>query len=72
MGSRPRLVHSVLQTGQADVMRDWYCIVLGVTSSLYHRDPDGNFVELQVDNFVTPEEATSYMEGPMLILTGAS
>jgi catechol-2,3-dioxygenase len=140
MGSRPRLVHIVLQTGQADVMRDWYCTVLkarvvyaghgltflthdeehhriallqlpagaaqrkspgtasmhhsawtfdslddllgryqelaasgiepavpiqhGVTTSLYYRDPDGNFVELQIDNFATPEEATGYMEGP--------
>ena len=72
MGSRPRLVPSVLQTGQADVMRDWYCTVLGVTTSLYYRDPDGNFVALQIDNFVTPDETTSYMEGPMLILTGAS
>lgn len=36
----------------------------GVTTSLYYRDPDGNFVELQVDNFATPEEATAYMKGP--------
>lgn len=36
----------------------------GVTTSLYYRDPDGNFVELQVDNFATPAEATAYMEGP--------
>jgi len=140
MGSRPRLVHIVLQTGQADAMRDWYCTVLkahvvyaghsltfithddehhriallqmppgvaerkspatasmhhsawtfdslddllgryeelaaqgiepavpiqhGVTTSLYYRDPDGNFVELQIDNFATPDEATGYMEGP--------
>lgn len=36
----------------------------GVTTSLYYRDPDGNFVELQVDNVATPEEATAYMTGP--------
>jgi catechol-2,3-dioxygenase len=36
----------------------------GVTTSLYYQDPDGNFVELQVDNFATPEEATAYMLGP--------
>lgn len=36
----------------------------GVTTSLYYQDPDGNFVELQVDNFGTPEETTAYMEGP--------
>jgi len=33
----------------------------GVTTSLYYRDPDGNAVELQIDNFATPEEATAYM-----------
>jgi catechol 2,3-dioxygenase-like lactoylglutathione lyase family enzyme len=36
----------------------------GVTTSLYYEDPDGNFVELQVDNFVTPDQATAYMYGP--------
>jgi catechol-2,3-dioxygenase len=35
----------------------------GVTTSLYYRDPDGNMVELQIDNFATPDEATSYMSG---------
>lgn len=36
----------------------------GVTTSIYYRDPDGNFVELQVDNFVTADEATEYMRSP--------
>ncbi len=36
----------------------------GVTTSLYYRDPDGNFVEMQIDNFATSEEATGYMRGP--------
>ena len=35
----------------------------GGTTSLYYRDPDGNFVEMQVDNFATAEEATAYMSG---------
>ncbi|HEY5854193.1 MAG TPA: VOC family protein [Aldersonia sp.] len=35
----------------------------GVTTSLYYQDPDGNFVELQIDNFASPEEATTYMHG---------
>ncbi|MGW8813452.1 VOC family protein [Gordonia terrae] len=35
----------------------------GVTTSLYYEDPDGNAVELEVDNFSTPEAATDYMEG---------
>ena len=33
----------------------------GVTTSLYYQDPDGNFVELQIDNFSTPDDATAYM-----------
>ncbi|MFI9536935.1 VOC family protein [Nocardia fusca] len=36
----------------------------GVTTSLYYQDPDGNFIELQADNFATPDEATEYMHGP--------
>lgn len=35
----------------------------GVTTSLYYRDPDGNFVEMQIDNFGTSDEATDYMRG---------
>ena len=36
----------------------------GLTTSVYYRDPDGNFVEMQIDNFATNEEATAYMRGP--------
>lgn len=36
----------------------------GVTTSLYYKDPDGNFVEMQVDNFATADDATRYMRGP--------
>jgi catechol-2,3-dioxygenase len=36
----------------------------GVTTSIYYRDPDGNFVELQIDNFATADEATEYMRSP--------
>ena len=36
----------------------------GVTTSLYYRDPDGNLVELQVDNFASPDAATAHMKGP--------
>jgi hypothetical protein len=35
----------------------------GPTTSIYYRDPDGNMVELQIDNLATPEEATEYMRG---------
>ncbi|MFJ9173712.1 VOC family protein [Streptomyces sp. NPDC102360] len=39
------------------------CIAHGVTTSMYYRDPDGNFVEMQIDNFAEPEQATAYMHG---------
>jgi catechol-2,3-dioxygenase len=35
----------------------------GTTTSIYYRDPDGNTVELQIDNFTTPREATDYFLG---------
>ncbi|GAA3311110.1 VOC family protein, partial [Streptomyces cinereospinus] len=38
-------------------------IAHGVTTSLYYRDPDGNFVEMQIDNFAEPDQATAYMHG---------
>lgn len=33
----------------------------GPTTSLYYRDPDGNRVELQVDNFLNMDDATALM-----------
>lgn len=33
----------------------------GMSTSLYYADPDGNYAELQVDNFDTVEEAAAYM-----------
>ena len=40
------------------------CVAHGVTTSLYYRDPDRNFVELQIDRFADPDNATRYMNGP--------
>lgn len=37
------------------------CISHGPTLSFYYRDPDRNEVELQVDAFPTPQEATAFM-----------
>lgn len=34
----------------------------GPTTSIYYRDPDGNTVELQIDN-MAPDDATNYMRG---------
>src|SRR6267142_6140926 len=33
----------------------------GPTTSMYYRDPDGNRVELQIDNFATAEEGQAWM-----------
>lgn len=35
----------------------------GVTTSLYYRDPDGQYIEMQVDNFGHADAATNYMRG---------
>ncbi len=41
----------------------WWPINHGMTTSLYYRDPDGNGVELQIDNFATAEESNAFMRG---------
>lgn len=38
----------------------FWCINHGPTTSMYFRDPDGNEVELQVDNFPTMEECVGW------------
>lgn len=48
---------------EAKGIKPWQPVQHGVTTSLYYEDPDGNHIELQVDNFATAEEATAYMEG---------
>jgi catechol-2,3-dioxygenase len=69
------LHHSAYTFADVDALLDHYSTLAaqgirpavsaqhGVTTSLYYLDPDGNFVELQVDNFATPDEATAYMTG---------
>lgn len=48
---------------KAKGIEPWKPVQHGVTTSLYYEDPDGNHVEMQVDNFATAEESTAYMEG---------
>ncbi|NMO03659.1 biphenyl 2,3-dioxygenase [Gordonia sp. TBRC 11910] len=48
---------------KANGIEPWKPVQHGVTTSLYYEDPDGNHVEMQVDNFTTADEATAYMEG---------
>ncbi|KAF2162264.1 hypothetical protein M409DRAFT_69186 [Zasmidium cellare ATCC 36951] len=38
-----------------------WCVNHGPTTSMYYRDPDGNMIETQVDNYDTAEEATASM-----------
>jgi catechol-2,3-dioxygenase len=38
-----------------------WCVNHGPTTSLYYKDPDGNSIETQVDNFDTVEEANQFM-----------
>jgi catechol 2,3-dioxygenase-like lactoylglutathione lyase family enzyme len=41
-----------------------WCSNHGPGTSLYYRDPDGNQVECQVDNFDDMDEAIAFMHGP--------
>jgi catechol-2,3-dioxygenase len=36
----------------------------GPTTSIYYKDPDGNEIETQVDNFESNEEVDKFMTGP--------
>jgi catechol-2,3-dioxygenase len=38
-----------------------WCVNHGPTTSIYYKDPDGNMLETQVDNFDTIESATAFM-----------
>jgi len=38
-----------------------WCVNHGPTTSVYYKDPDGNAIETQVDNFGTVEEANEFM-----------
>ena len=43
-----------------DGTEPYWCINHGPTTSMYYRDPDGNQVELQVDNFATAQELKAW------------
>ncbi|MFV8050946.1 VOC family protein [Mycobacterium sp. 48b] len=40
-----------------------WCINHGPTTSMYYEDPDGNRIELQVDNFTTNQELLDWLDG---------
>lgn len=39
----------------------YWCINHGMTTSMYYRDPDGNRIEFQADNFQTVEEGNAWI-----------
>ncbi len=41
----------------------FWCINHGPTTSMYYKDPDGNSIETQIDNYDTVEEANTFMAG---------
>ena len=41
----------------------YWCINHGPTTSMYYKDPDGNRVEFQVDNFPDVEKLNAWMRG---------
>ena len=45
-------------------VRPFFCVNHGPTTSMYFRDPEGNRVELQIDNFATAEEGQAWMKTP--------
>ncbi|KFY33770.1 hypothetical protein V494_07316 [Pseudogymnoascus sp. VKM F-4513 (FW-928)] len=56
------LVQAYRQRKELGVLPTW-CVDHGVTTSMYYRDPDGNGIETQVDNFESSEEAVEFMQG---------
>lgn len=75
-GETPGLHHVAFTFGSlAELIAAWerakakgavphWCINHGPTTSMYYRDPDGNGVELQVDNFANLADCKAYMQGP--------
>jgi catechol 2,3-dioxygenase-like lactoylglutathione lyase family enzyme len=54
------LLHTWARLKQEGIEPYW-CINHGLTTSMYYRDPDGNGIEFQVDNFPTLEEGSRWM-----------
>ncbi len=49
---------------ESQAIRPFFCVNHGPTTSMYYRDPDGNRIELQIDNFATAEEGQAWMHSP--------
>ncbi len=57
------MINTYERLDKADI-RPVTCINHGPTTSMYYADPDGNQVELQIDNYDTVEEAGKFFFGP--------
>ena len=57
------LVLTYERLDQAGIRPAW-CVNHGPTTSMYYSDPDGNQIELQVDNYPTVEEAGDFFFSP--------
>jgi len=58
---------------RASGIEPFWCVNHGPTSSLYYRDPDGNRIELQIDNLTNAEldeffASGAYVENPIGII----
>ena len=60
-GSLSDLLLSYRQRKSKGIMPLWP-VNHGPTTSIYYRDPDGNELETQVDNFKDADEATEFMK----------
>jgi catechol 2,3-dioxygenase-like lactoylglutathione lyase family enzyme len=60
-GDLGRLLSTFVRLRAEAILPSW-TMNHGVTTSFYYKDPDGNKVELQFDNFATTEELQHYFE----------
>ena len=61
--SLAELLLAYRQRKEGHGIEPYWCVNHGPTTSLYYRDPDGNEIETQVENFEDPEDATRFMMG---------
>lgn len=59
-GSLQALLQAFQLREKLGIQPTW-CVNHGPTTSIYYKDPDGNSIETQVDNYDTVEEANAFM-----------
>ena len=60
----PALLETYERLAREGIVPFW-SVNHGPTTSLYYRDPDGNHIELQVDNFASMEDAERFMKSEL-------